>query len=118
MKMTSISKTGRYTRRKPRLTILWGDIMKTLLAGFLATALALPAAAASRGDWPSFGRDPGSQRFSPLTQITPDNVGKLQPAWTYHMNPARDPAAPPSNRAPGSETTPLVIDGVRYFSTP
>jgi quinoprotein glucose dehydrogenase len=92
--------------------------MKTLLAALLTTALALPAAADSKGDWASFGRDPGSQRFSPLTQITPANVGKLQLAWTYHMNPAHNPAAPPSNRAPGSEATPLVIDGVMIFSTP
>ena len=26
------------------------------------------------GDWRVFGRDPGAQRFSPLTQITPKNV--------------------------------------------
>ena len=29
------------------------------------------------GDWRTFGRDPGAQRYSPLTQITPDNVTKL-----------------------------------------
>ena len=34
------------------------------------------------------------------------------------MNPKYDPSAPPSPRTPGSETTPLVVDGVMYFSTP
>ena len=77
-----------------------------------------PALAAGPGDWSSVGRDAGSQRYSPLTQITPANVAGLKPAWTYHMNPKHDPKAPPSPRAPGSETTPLVVDGVMYFSTP
>jgi len=35
-------------------------------------------------DWPVYGRDPGGARFSPLTQITRDNVARLQVAWTYH----------------------------------
>jgi quinoprotein glucose dehydrogenase len=92
--------------------------MKTPLALLFAAAVCGPALGAGAGDWTSFGRDPGSQRFSPLTQITPDNVARLKVAWTYHMNPARDASAPPSGRAPASETTPLVIDGVMYFSTP
>src|SRR5438445_9844783 len=90
--------------------------MQKRLAALLAASLAVPALAADKDNWSSVGRDAGSQRFSPLTQITPGNVGKLQLAWTYHMNPNR--GAPVSGRAPGSETTPLVIDGVMYFSTP
>ena len=38
--------------------------------------------------WPTYGHDSGGQRFSPLTQITPANVGRLKIAWTYHMRPA------------------------------
>lgn len=92
--------------------------MKRLLAALLVAAISAPALADGNADWPSVGRDAGSQRYSPLTQITPANVSKLRLAWTYHMNPAFDPKAPPSSRAPGSETTPLVIDGVMYLSTP
>lgn len=92
--------------------------MKTPIILLFTATVCGPALAAGDGNWTSFGRDPGSQRFSPLSQITPQNVGKLQVAWTYHMNPARDAAAPPSGRAPASETTPLVVDGVMYFSTP
>ena len=33
------------------------------------------------GDWLFYGRTPRGDRFSPLTQITPANVDKLQPAW-------------------------------------
>ncbi len=45
-----------------------------------------PIAAAK--EWPTYGHDPGADRFSPLTQITPENVGQLRVAWTYHMRPA------------------------------
>jgi quinoprotein glucose dehydrogenase len=52
---------------------------------------AVPAA-----DWPTVGRDQGGARHSPLTQITPANVSRLQPAWVYHMKPAGTalPSAP------------------------
>ena len=39
----------------------------------------------SANEWPTYGHDKGSMRFSPLTQITPANVSKLKVAWTYHM---------------------------------
>src|SRR5262245_8549108 len=74
------------------------------------------AAAPARGDWATYGHDPGGSRFSPLTQITPANAAKLEIAWVYHMKP---PAAPPASSGFSSgETTPLVINGVMYVSTP
>lgn len=45
-----------------------------------------PPMAAAR-EWSTYGHDPGGQRFSPLTQLTPDNVARLKIAWTYHMRP-------------------------------
>jgi quinoprotein glucose dehydrogenase len=95
-----------------------------------------PAAPAA-GDWPTYGHDPGGTRFSPLTQITPANAAQLQPAWVYHMKPAAAPSAAPASPDPGDapvqgrggrgggangfasgETTPLVINGVMFVSTP
>jgi glucose dehydrogenase len=58
----------------------------------------------SSGDWPVYGRDPGGQRFSPLTDITPDNVHRLTRAWTFDTG------------ATGLQVTPLVIDGVMYVA--
>jgi quinohemoprotein ethanol dehydrogenase len=49
---------------------------------------------------------PAGSRFSPLSKITPDNVGQLGPAWLADLE---------TNR--GQEATPLVIDGVMYIST-
>src|SRR6058998_2210528 len=68
------------------------------------------------GDWPAYGRDPGGARFSPLAQITRENVTRLQVAWTYHTGEP-DMAAMP-HRPPALEVTPLVVDGVMYLSTP
>ena len=87
--------------------------------------------ASAANEWPTYGHDPGGKRFSPLTQLTPGNVGQLEVAWVYHMRPAptTPPPTPPPTPAPGrgrgrgsgfavSETTPIVIDGVMYISSP
>ena len=39
--------------------------------------------------WLTFGGDYGNQRHSPLTQITPDNVARLGPRWTFQTGDAR-----------------------------
>jgi quinoprotein glucose dehydrogenase len=65
----------------------------------------IPAAARPPGaDWRAYGYDTGARRFSPLTQITPQNVGTLTRAWTF------------DTEVGGSQYTPLVIDGVMYVS--
>ena len=46
---------------------------------------------AASNEWPTYGHDPGGKRFSPLTQLTPGNVGQLEVAWVYHMRPAPTP---------------------------
>jgi glucose dehydrogenase len=56
------------------------------------------------GDWRSFGRDPGAQRFSPLTQITRENVARLRQAWTFDTGSL------------DLQVTPLVIDGMMYLT--
>lgn len=78
-----------------------------------------------RTDWPTYGHDAGGMRFSPLAEITPQNVGQLREAWTYHMRKATaasaaEGAAPggPPGRLGGSEVTPLVVGNMMYLSTP
>ena len=70
----------------------------------------------AQGDWPVYGRDPGGARFSPLTQITRDNVARLQVAWTYHAG--IPDMSSMSHRPPALEVTPLVVDGLMYVITP
>jgi len=67
-------------------------------------------------EWPTYGRDPGGSRYSPLTQITRDNVTQLQVVWTYRTGEAERKALS-AGRA-SFEATPLVIDGTLYLSTP
>ncbi|MEJ0007066.1 MAG: hypothetical protein WDM77_12065 [Steroidobacteraceae bacterium] len=66
----------------------------------------LGKAAAEPGQWLTVGRTSDEQRFSPLKQITTDNVNQLSLAWYLDFD---------SNR--GQEATPLAVDGVLYFST-
>ncbi len=86
-----------------------------------ATVAAAFAAACARGgatppappdDWPVTGGTPANTRYSPLAQITRDNVRHLQVAWVYHTGDA-----PPGGRSE-IQATPVVVDGVLYTTTP
>ena len=63
-------------------------------------------AAADGNEWLTYGRDYGEQRFSPLTQVSTENVRDLGLAWYADLDTAR-----------GQEATPLMHDGVLYVST-
>jgi quinohemoprotein ethanol dehydrogenase len=58
------------------------------------------------GNWITHGRTYDEQRFSPLKQINDKNTSQLGLAWYYDLDTHR-----------GQESTPLVIDGVMYFTT-
>ncbi len=58
------------------------------------------------GNWMSHGRTYSEQRFSPLKQIHEQNVAQLGLAWYQDLDTRR-----------GQEATPLVVDGVMYFTT-
>ena len=100
---------------------------RALFLASAAIAASAQAAGPADNDWPSYGNDQGATRYSTLKQITPENVDKLQVAWTYHMRPAGyvppplPPGLPPGFRLTGfssSQATPIVINGVMYFPSP
>lgn len=63
--------------------------------------------------WPSFNGDYSGRRFSPLTSITAANVQSLSLAWVHRINAAS------SGPFPGSiKSTPVVVDGVMFFTVP
>ncbi len=68
-------------------------------------------------EWPAYGRTSLGDRFSPLTQISRENVGQLVPAWSFSTSEATDPRFR-TRRRTKLEATPLVVDGLLYFSTP
>lgn len=73
---------------------------------------ALPVGA----DWPAYGGTYHAQRYSPLTQITPENVGRLERVWSLHTGdlPGDRPLA--QNKY-ASENTPLKIGNTLYICT-
>jgi quinohemoprotein ethanol dehydrogenase len=110
--------------------------MKKLILGFLATILVLASIAFvekikpgsalhiakvvgavqdkqistiedNSGDWLTYGRNYGEERYSPLGQITKENVGQLGLAWSLNLGTKR-----------GIEATPLVVDGIMFISGP
>ena len=62
-------------------------------------------------NWDTYLGDPARTHYSPLTQITPDNVNQLQTAWSCNSDGLR-----------GSRSTmftsPLIVDGVLYGLSP
>jgi quinoprotein glucose dehydrogenase len=62
-------------------------------------------------DWPAYGGSSLGMRYSPLTEITPENVSKLEKVWTFRTGDM------PSERSEGRyspENTPLKV-GDRLF---
>ena len=55
--------------------------------------------------WLMYSGDYSGRRHSPLTQITPANVGQLTPQWTFQTGVLGK-----------FEATPIVIDGVLYYT--
>jgi quinoprotein glucose dehydrogenase len=87
-----------------------------------AIILASSVITANAQDWPSYGGDNGSSKYSPLDQISAENVDQLEIVWEWL---SLDNATVASNLADGNnravpagyKATPLVVDGIMYVST-
>ena len=79
-------------------------------------AAIVPNAAVPAGEWHAYGRTAFGQRYSPLAQITPDNVERLAPAWTYHTGDLRGRPGDPEETT--FEVTPLKVGNRLYLCTP
>ncbi|MFT4566681.1 MAG: quinohemoprotein ethanol dehydrogenase [Saprospiraceae bacterium] len=60
-----------------------------------------------RTDWLTYGGDYREQRYADLDQINKENVDELGLAWSADLGTKR-----------GLQATPLVVDGILYFSGP
>ena len=56
-------------------------------------------------DWLTYAGDYSGWRYSPLKQITADNVRNMAPKWVYHVPGAR-----------GLRSSPIVYQGVLYIT--
>jgi PQQ-dependent dehydrogenase (methanol/ethanol family) len=94
-------------------------VLRSVLVLVVTTAVLGPGAATAQvtgmgpltnapgpGDWPMYHRSYDAHRYSPLSQINRDNVKKLQVAWVHQ----------PGKIDQGLESTPIVVDGIMYYS--
>lgn len=112
------------------------DVMWTK---YLLSALSVVALTATCGElraqsveWSTYNGDLAAQKFSPLKQITPQNVGNLTVAWRTHTGDVSSGGPPPTgmhNRPPASgaqadipptvwSATPLFVNDTVYLGTP
>jgi len=79
-----------------------------------------PRVVASGGptaSWTHYGADAGGTRWSPLTQITPENVEHLAPAWQLQTGDVSTGDAEGRGKT-SFQATPIVVDDTLYFCTP
>ncbi len=106
--------------------VIWGVVLgyavfndpQTINGTFSAqNAQSAPVAAsdADAADWPAYGRTQQGTRYSPLAQITPENVKNLQVAWTFRTGDMKGPNDPVEIT---NEVTPLKIGSLLYLCSP
>jgi len=93
---------------------------KTLVSALVAAAVALPAVgfakvtddmiakdAGTTGDILSWGMGTQGQRYSPLKDITTQNIGKLVPAWSFSFG---------GEKQRGQESQPVIHNGKMFVT--
>jgi len=88
--------------------VLLGGLALAAVVGVALQPASARQPAEERAEWPSYGGTPDGIRYSSLAQINRSNVGRLQVAWSY------DTGEGPG----GTQTQPLVADGMLYAVTP
>jgi len=63
-------------------------------------------AASEPGNWLTYSGNYAGHRYSPLTQLTPSNVGGLHVKWAYQFDSTR------------TEVSPIIADGIMYVTGP
>jgi quinoprotein glucose dehydrogenase len=92
------------------------------LALLIGAAAAVGTQSLNKGpvEWTDYGGDLTGAKYSIAADITRENVNRLQIAWEWHPpdkimpGPNGGPATLPGN----FNTTPLMLDGVVYLTTP
>ncbi|UCC81929.1 MAG: pyrroloquinoline quinone-dependent dehydrogenase [Gemmatimonadota bacterium] len=116
----------RYLLKVERGTVI--HYLKWLIAILTLVAVVLLARAAVSGPdtvlsvggpvagWPAYGGDANGTRYSPLTQITVENVKHLEVAWVHQTGDVSDGSR--YRRKSAFEATPILFEGLLYVSTP
>lgn len=92
------------------------DITGRIASRPASSAAAQADANLPSGEWHAYGRTAFGQRYSPLDQLTPANVDKLQIAWQMHTGDVRGRPGDPEETT--FEVTPLKIGNRLILCTP
>lgn len=76
-----------------------------------------PLVAAQDVEWPHYGRDLASTKYTPLDQITADNVNELEVVWSWDTPDNTIFRNDGDASAAEYKATPIMVDGVLYVST-
>ena len=106
----------------------------TLIAAVVLGALALGGAwlladrwddrmsppAAAQADlpevgWAHYANDAGGSKFSPATQVWPENVGRLAPVWVFRTGETGEGYTSAYKHT--FQATPILVGRTLYFST-
>jgi quinoprotein glucose dehydrogenase len=92
------------------------------LVAFMGAAALVSTQPSSRAlvEWPYYGGDSSGSKYSTLTDISRENVSRLQIAWEWRPPDRPVPGVGGAVAAnPGNfQTSPTMIDNVLYLSTP
>lgn len=69
------------------------------------------------GDWPSYGGDAGSTKYSSLDQLHQGNIGRAKVVWRWQSPDDALALADPALSAGQLKGTPILVDGVLYLRT-
>ena len=103
--VTTPSNTNEIVRAAPPVRTVFAKLPQG--ADVDVTDSMLRGAASNRSDWLLHGRTYDNQRYSPLQQITAANVKSLTPVALLQ-----------TGMTASFETTPIVVNGVMYLTTP
>ena len=140
------SKNVKFSVEARQLRSLWYAIAQDVDGSRVEMIQRFQPPSTARGEWPTYGGDLGSSKYSPLDQITKDNFSRLRIAWR-----AKTPDASLSMTVPGGgeliappgvvfgelkridpkrwrdnvnpstgnfKATPLMVGGVLYLNSP
>ena len=92
---------------RPKESTLRSAIPCTLLLGIVALLAQGDVPPRDDGQWTMPGKDFAATRYSGLTEITPANVARLRPQWSFSTGVLG-----------GHEGQPLVVNNTMYVVTP
>jgi quinoprotein glucose dehydrogenase len=85
--------------------------------GLVALICVVMATSVHASDWPMYGKDQASSKYSPIDQIDASNVNELSVAWVWD-SPDNALVQADRKRTPiGYKSTPIMVDGTLYVST-